>query len=132
MTIQQNIEASLSKSEDAVFVRQDFNDFGKYAQVGRALRCLINKGILIRVGYGVYVKAKTSSLTGKPIPVLCLVEIGIQALAKLGIQAELGKSAKAYMEGKTTQMPMATVLDVGGVRVSRKIGVGKQYVRYQQ
>jgi hypothetical protein len=34
------------------------------------------------------------------------------------------------MAGKTTQMPMAVVLNVGKSRVSRRLGIGAQAIRY--
>lgn len=132
MTIQERIESSLSRSKDAVFVRADFDRFGGYDQVGRALRAVLRKGLLVRAGYGVYVKARPSGVTGEPVPVLSLVEIGLQALSKLGVEADLGRSAKAYMAGETTQMPMAMVLNVGKSRIARRIGFGKQCVRYEK
>ena len=132
MTIQERIERSLARSRDAVFVRKDFDKFGGYDQVGRALRDVMKKGLLVKAGYGLYVKARESSVTGKPIPVLSLIEIGLQALSKIGVEADVSRAAKAYMAGKTMQMPMATVVNVGKARVSRKIGFGKQRVRYER
>ena len=132
MTTQERIERWLARSGDVVFVRTDFKRFGGYDQVGRALRAVLKKGLLVRAGYGIYVKARPSGITGEPVPVLSLVEIGLQALSKLGVEADLGRSAKAYMARRTTQMPMATVLNVGKSRVSRRIGFGKQCVRYEK
>ncbi len=131
MTLEERIEMSLQRSAAKVFLRKEFDRFGGYDQVGRALRSVINKGLLIKAGYGVYVKAKKSTLTGKPVPVVPLIEIGLEALTKLGVKPELGTSAKEYMEGKTTQMPMSTVLNVGNSRVSRRIGFGSKSIRYE-
>jgi hypothetical protein len=131
MTLEERIERSLRRSASKVFVRKDFDKFGGYDQVGRALRGVINKGLLIKAGYGVYVKAKTSTLTGKPIPVVPLIEVGLEALTKLGVKPELGTAAKDYRDGKTTQMPMSAVLNVGCSRISRRIGFGKKSIRYE-
>jgi len=131
MTLEERIEMSLRRSASKVFVRKDFDKFGGYDQVGRALRGVINKGLLIKAGYGVYVKAKTSKLTGKPIPVVPLIEVGLEALTKLGVKPELGTAAKDYRDGKTTQMPMSAVLNVGSSRISRRIGFGKKSIRYE-
>jgi len=131
MTLEKRIEMSLRRSASKVFVRKDFDKFGGYDQVGRALRGVINKGLLIKAGYGVYVKAKTSTLTGKPIPVVPLIEVGLEALTKLGVKPELGTAAQDYRDGKTTQMPMSAVLNVGSSRISRRIGFGKKSIRYE-
>lgn len=131
MTIEERVEMSLRRSKAKVFLRKEFDKFGGYDQVGRVLRGVINKGLLIKAGYGVYVKAKKSTLTGKPVPMVPLIEIGLDVLTKLGVKPELGTSAKEYMDGKTTQMPMAAVLNVGNSRVSRKIGFGSKSIRYE-
>ena len=131
MTLEERIEMSLRRSASKVCVRKDFDKFGGYDQVGRALRGVINKGLLIKAGYGVYVKAKTSTLTGKPIPVVPLIEVGLEALTKLGVKPGLGTAAQDYRDGKTTQMPMSAVLNVGSSRISRRIGFGKKSIRYE-
>jgi hypothetical protein len=131
MTLEERIELSLQRSAAKVFLRSEFDKFGGYDQVGRALRAVIAKGLLVKAGYGVYVKAKPSTLTGKPVPVVPLIEIGLAALTKLGARPELGSAAKEYLDGKTTQMPMATVLNVGNSRVSRRIGFGAKSIRYE-
>jgi hypothetical protein len=130
--LEERIEMSISRSKPNVFLRKDFERFGGYDQVGRALRAVMRKGILIKAGYGIYVKAKKSSITGNPIPVVPLVQVGLEALSKMGIDAGLGNSAKEYMEGKSTQMPVAAVVNVGKARVSRKIGFGGKHLRFER
>ena len=132
MTIAERIEQSLLRSKVSVFVRKDFDRFGGYDQVGRALRSLLGRGVIVKAGYGVYVKARKSSLSGNSIPVVSLIEIGLQALSKLGVKADVGSSARDYRDGKTTQMPMATVVSVGKARISRKIGFGRKAIRYEK
>ena len=129
ITLQERIESSLSRSGAKVFLRKEFDRFGGYDQVGRALRGVIAKGLLVKAGYGVYVKARKSSLTGNPVPVEPLVSIGIAALAKLGVDARPSEAAADYMAGRSTQMPMAEELRVGKARVSRKIGFGPKTLR---
>lgn len=129
ITLQERIESSLSRSGGKVFLRREFDRFGGYDQVGRALRGVITKGLLVKAGYGVYVKARKSSLTGNPVPVEPLVSIGMEALSKLGVEARPSSAAADYMAGRTTQMPMAEALSIGKARVSRKIGFGNKTLR---
>lgn len=132
MTIQERIEAMITRSPSPVFLRKDFAKFGGYDQVGRALRGVVKKGMLVRSGQGIYAKARKSSLSGNPVPVVPLQELGLRALAKLGVKAQLGSAARAYNEGRTTQIPMRPVLDVGRSRVTRKIGFGSQTLQYER
>lgn len=132
LSIEERIEQKLQRSQANVFIRKEFDRLGGYDQVGRALRGAMKKGVLVRAGYGVYVKARQSSLTGKPVPVVSLMEIGLQILSKLGVKADVGSSAREYRDGKTTQMPMADVVSVGKARVSRRIGFGNKIIRYEK
>jgi hypothetical protein len=131
-TVEERLERSLKRSGSNVFIRKDFEQLGGYDQVGRALRAAMKNGTLVKAGYGVYVKARQSSLTGKPVPVISLVEVGLQALSKLGVKADVGRAAREYREGKTTQLPMAAVVSIGKARVSRRLGFGNKIVRYEK
>lgn len=131
-SLEDRIRASIGRSKAEVFLRKDFEKFGDYDQVGRALRSIAKDGRLVRVGYGVYAKAKPSILTGNPIPNASLVKIGLEAMRKLGVNADVGQAAREYRDSKSTQMPMAAVLSVGKARVVRKIGFGKRSLRYER
>lgn len=130
--LEERIEMSIARSKPNVFLRKYFDKFGGYDQVGRALRATVLKGLLVRAGYGIYVKAKKSSITGNAIPVLSLVQLGLEALAEMGVEVDLGMSAKDYMSGKSTQMPVAPVIHIGKARIARKIGFGGKQIRYEK
>lgn len=132
MSIQERIERTLTKSDARVFVRNEFDKFGGYDQVGRALRSVLAKGLLVKAGYGIYVKARKSSVTGNDVPVIPLEQIGREALSKLGVKTDASVAAKAYRDGRITQMPMALALNVGKSRVTRKIGFGGKTIRYER
>ena len=129
--LEDRILMSLQRTADQVFLRRHFDRFGGYDQVGRALRGLIAKGLLVKAGYGIYVKAKPSTLTGQPVPVLPLLDIGLAALTQLGAKPQLGRVERSYLERRTTQIPMANVLNVGKSRVKRRIGFGDKSIRYE-
>ena len=126
MTIQERIESRISRPTSTVYLRSEFDEFGGYSQVGRALRAIAAKGLLVKVGYGVYAKARKWSLTGNPVPIVPLLEVGLLVLSKLGVDAQLGRAAQAYSDGRSTQVPMRNVVNVGRPRVTRKIGVRRE------
>ncbi|MGS0743872.1 DUF6088 family protein [Glaciimonas sp. GG7] len=132
MTIKMRISASIRSSKSKVFLRQEFDKFGEYRQVSRAIRELAISGELARVGYGVYAKARPSTITGKPVPDDSLVNIGLETMRKLGIKADIGKEARALREGRSTQMPMAPIISVGKSRVRRAIAIGKRKIIYEK
>lgn len=131
-TTEDRIGRSLARSTANVFLRREFDRFGSYGQVGRALRSMVRRGVLVKAGYGIYVKTRVSTLSGQPVPVEPLLAIGLEAMRKLGVQADLGAAIRAYAEGRTTQMPMAAVINVGNSRVNRRIGFGSGVLRYER
>lgn len=118
-------------SDDAAFLRSEFAELGSARQVSRALRALVDGGELVRVGVGLYAKARRSALSGRPIPADQLIEIGLQVMRKRGIRADVGRAARAYRDGKTTQMPMRCVMAVWGSRTAIKIGFRGRQIEYE-
>ena len=132
MNISDRIQRSVANRKDGVIVRSELKSFGSPAQVGLALRGLVERGALVRLGVGVYAKAKPSVLTGKPIPIRPVEVLGPQALTKLGVKFEQGRITKAYNSGASTQVPSGIVLNTGDRRVTRKIGFNGKYIEYER
>lgn len=132
MTTRDRIARKLSRSRDDVFVRREFAQLGNPDQVGRILRDLLAEGMLVRAGYGIYVRARPSGRTGNPVPVVGLKAIAIAALRKLGVETSMGRADRNYAEGRTTQMSMREVVNVGRARVTRRIGYGARVIAYER
>ena len=115
-----------------MFLRPDFESFGTSTRVTRALQELITEGRIIRVGRGIYVKARPSSVTGNPVPVEPLETVAHKALAALGVEVQLGSAARAYVGGLTQDVPMNIAVDVGSSRVSRRIEFGGREVKLER
>lgn len=113
-----------------VFLRADFADLGAYDVVGRELRRLVSGGLLVQVGYGLYARAKPSVLSGKPIPATPLIDIGYQALRRLGYSPRPSQDALDYIERRTTQVPAGDRIAVPGARVKRRIAFGPRAIEY--
>jgi hypothetical protein len=132
MNIQERIRRSIAKRKDDVFVRSDFASFGSEAQVSRALRDLLARDLLIRLGVGVYAKTKKSVLSGKAIPVRPVEVLAPIALKKLGVTLYPSRLSGAYNSGATTQIPAGNMLNTGSRRIKRKISFGNQVVAYEK
>ncbi|HGY1078535.1 TPA: S-adenosylhomocysteine hydrolase, partial [Aeromonas salmonicida subsp. salmonicida] len=65
MTIADRVEARIKRSKRDVFLREDFDDLGGYDQIGRALRQMCEKGLLLKVGYGVHAKARRNRINSR-------------------------------------------------------------------
>jgi hypothetical protein len=132
MNITDRIRRSVRGRTDLVFRPADFLAFGSEASVKRALKELTSIGILVRLGVGIYAKAKTSVISGKPIPAQPLEILGPQALAKLGIRPRQSLQTAEYNAGRTTQVPTGIVVNVGKQRISRKIGFNGKFLQYER
>ena len=129
-TLKQKILERIARKRTDVFFRKDFKDLAGYDQVGRALRQLVREGQLVKIGYGLYARAKRSSLSGKTIPNKTLPKLATEALNRLNVKVSPSQSNRDYNEGRTTQVPTGRVIGVGQ-RISRKIGYNGKYVSFE-
>ena len=115
----------------SAFVREDFLSLGGYDQVGRALGELVRNGALVRVGYGIYAKARRSTVTGKPVLTRPLISVATEGLRKLGYKVSPSTAAMDYREGRSTQIPASQALNLEGKRISRTIRFGRDKIAYE-
>jgi len=129
-TLEIRILARIVKKKDSIFLRKDFLDLGGYDQVGRALKHLADNGKLVRIGYGLYSKARISSLTGETIPTASLPTLAKEALERLGVKIMPSQAELAYNEGRSTQIPTGRLITVKS-RVKRKISFKDTTIKYE-
>ncbi|MFQ2238215.1 DUF6088 family protein [Aeromonas dhakensis] len=129
MSIVERVEQRIKRSKRDVFLRQDFDDLGGYDQVGRALRQMCDKGLLMKVGYGIYAKARRNRINGR----LMVASPGgpdaviIAALDRLKVPYELSGLTAAYASGVSTQIPATMQVKVKPQkRFSRKLKIGSR------
>ena len=124
-TLIARMEMRIARKRDAVFLTREFRDLGGEDQVLRALRLLVRRQRLVRLGYGVYGRAIQSQLTGAPMLDSPNGFIGAtrQALNKLGVEWEPGDAEKAYNAGTSTQVPVNPVVKIRG-RFARQLRYG--------
>jgi hypothetical protein len=122
-TLQETVEARIAERRDDVFLPREFRDLGGEDQVLRVLRSLVRGGRLVRLGYGVYGRAETSRISGKPILAAPGGFIGAarQALDKLGIPWEQTEAQLAYNAGNTTQVPVNPAVRIKNSRFMRRL-----------
>ena len=130
ISLERKIRKRIARKSANVLLRDDFKDLGGYDQVGRALKHLADKGEVIRIGYGLYAKAKTSSITGETVPVATLPKLGKEALRRLNVETVSTRAEIAYQEGRSTQVPTGRMIAVKG-RISRKIGYKEAFITYE-
>jgi len=128
-TLKDRISAKIKRSRKEVFMPKDFKKLTDTNQACRILRALTKEGVLIKIGYGLYAKARTNRVTGKPMVAAPggFDEVAKEALKRLKVQWKPNAAEKAYSKG-SLQVP-ASFQPVIKSRFSRKIGYGKQMLR---
>ena len=132
-TLEGKMTYRIKRSEASVFLRRDFKDLGGYDQVGRILRQLVQKELLINIGYGLYARIHRSTFTGEMLPDKSLPELGREALKKLGFKVVPTTAERLYNERKSTQVPTGRKIGIQGQkRISRKIGYNGRRVYFER
>ncbi len=131
MKLEERLLRSVKQRTGNVILRAEIAHLGSASQVTEALKALQAKGVLVRIGTGVYAKTRKSSVTGAIIPAGSLETLATETLRKLGVTVRSSKAADAYNTGKTTQLPGAFVANTGGRRIRRKIAVGGRSIVYE-
>lgn len=129
-TLETRLQKRIDRKRGDVFLRADFDDLGGYDQVGRGLRQFVREGKLLRIGQGLYTRARPAMLDGKPVPVKGLATL-TEALNRLGIETAPTRLEEAYNAGRTTQVPTGRVVGVAR-RVRRKIGYNGIYLSFER
>lgn len=128
MTAIEQINQKLKRSRRYVFEHKDFEDIASYDQIGRALNQLVKLGELMKIGYGLYTKARKNSLTGRLMPAnpggsdAILREI----LRMRGIDFEIDQLSSQSLSGDSTQIPSSVQYSWDPKQFNRKLIVGSR------
>ena len=133
MTIKRRMQTRLQRSKRYVFTRDDFSDLAGYDQVGRVLRELVKDGALLKIGYGLYTKAKRNSITGNLMPTCPAGSevVILEALDRLKVDYTLDDNSTLYLSGQSTQIPAFIKLHISG-RFSRRLVISHSRLNLEQ
>lgn len=128
-SIEKQIEkAIISKSRGTLVLPTDFLLYGTPKAVQKSLERLENKGVIIRVSQGIYVRPKNSKLVG---PLTPSAEEVAEAIAKRDrIRTVPTGSYALNALGLSTQVPLNIVLLTDGS--PRVIKVGKRTIKFKK
>lgn len=129
MTIANKVKTRINRSNRYVFQRADFTDIAGYNQIGRVLKKLVDAGHLLRIGYGLYTKARTNRITGKIMPASPAGADGVllEAIQKLGVPYQFDEFSKRSIDGDSLQIP-ASFQIITSNRFKRKIVVSNKTI----
>lgn len=132
-SLERQVESKIGRCwKRGVFTRKDFVAFGGYDQIGRALLKLTRQGKVIRLGYGLYAKARRNRITGLPMIAAAggFDQVAKESLDLLGVKWQSGVAERNYDTG-STQIPVNTQVLVSG-RFNRRIGTEKFKLQVQR
>ncbi len=129
LSIEKHIEKSIkSKPKGSLVLSSDFIQYGTAKAVQKSLERLEDKGVIIRVAQGIYVRPKISKLIGALTP---SAEEVAEAIAKRDrIRTVPTGSYALNALGLSTQVPMNIVLLTDGS--PREIKVGKRTIKFKK
>ena len=129
-TLKQKMETRINRRKGDVVLRADFADLGDYDQVGRVLRILVKEEILVKLGQGIYAKAKRSALTGELVPQGGIIQATREALTKLGVKVLPSSLERSYNADSSTQVPTSRLIGTNK-RVRRVIRYGSVQMSFE-
>jgi hypothetical protein len=129
--LEERLAKRIARKRGDVFLRADFSDMAGYDQVGRALRSLVREGRLIKLGQGLYARARRSELDGKLIPGKGLNTLK-DALRRLGVETAPTRFERACNSGRSEQVPTGRVVAIRGKRLRRQIGYDGVFLSFER
>ena len=128
-SIEKQIEKSIKcKPKGCLILPDDYLDFGSSDAIRKALGRIEDRGVIIRVAHGIYVRPKVSKLIGIITP---SAEEIAEAIAKRDRARTVPTGSYALNAlGLSTQVPMNIVLLTDGS--PREIKVGKRTIKFKK
>lgn len=125
MKIESRILSSIKHRSGAVLLRRDVVGMGSASQVSESLKALQVKGVIVRVGAGVYVKSVKESTTGAVRLIASAEDVAMEVFQRLGVVVCIAQSGGANAPGTD-----ALALDTGSRRIKRRLSIGGKSVVY--
>ncbi len=130
-SLKDKVRYRIKRSKGNVFLVGDFDDLSGRDQILRALRTLIQEQLILKIGKGVYVKARTSSISNEPVPAENLRNTALELMKKLNVTVLPTAAEQAYNSKQSTQVPNAFIIGVNK-RISRKLKFKNTQIQYEQ
>ena len=121
----------LRACRSGLFLRRDFQHLDTYEKVGRAISELCAEKKAIRIGHGLYCRARLSERFNVTLPdVDGYSNMLYRALTRLGYQVVLPRAID-NIEKRSTQVPNGKRVGLRGKQTKRKIGFNGKFVNYE-
>ena len=128
MKLEERMQTAIGSMRGSVILRMDVAALGGHSQVSVALDELMRKGVIVRMGIGIYAKASRNPDTGMVTPVADLETLAVEVFQRLGVSAsvQIAKSGP----GGSVKSKDAKICVKGRRRIRRKLSLGGRSVVY--
>lgn len=128
MKLEKRMQAAIRGMQGNVVLRIDVAVLGGHSQVSVALYELMRKGVIVRMGIGIYAKASRNPHTGVVTPAADLEALAVEVFQRLGVSAsvQIAKSGA----GHSIASKDAKICVKGRRRIRRKLSLGSRSVVY--
>lgn len=127
MKLETRILLSIKQRSGNVILRREIAELGSPSQVTTSLNHLINKGAIVRVSSGIYVKSKKDAVTGVVSLLARSEDVAEEAFLKLGVKVKVAKNISANSPTSPT-----LEIDIGSHRINRHLALEGQAITYKR
>lgn len=128
MKLEERMQVAIDGIPGNVILRIDVASLGGPSQVSVALDELLGKGVIVRMGIGIYAKAFRHPGTGRVMPAADLETLAVEAFQRLGVKASIAVSF--VKQRRSPASKEARICVQGGRRPRRKLSLGGRSVVY--
>jgi hypothetical protein len=128
MKLEERMHSAIDGMLGNVILRMDVAGLGGHSQVSVALDELMRKGVIVRMGIGIYAKASRHSDTGVVTPVADLETLAVEVFQRLGVSASVHVARSG--SGRSVVSKDAKICVKGSRRIRRKLSLGGRSVVY--
>jgi hypothetical protein len=128
MKLEERMQIAIQGKQGNVILRADVASLGGHSQVSVALDELLSKGVIVRMGVGVYAKAFRNPDTGLITPAADLETLAVEVFQRLGMSASVQPASSG--QRRLISSKEAKICVQGNRRIRRKLSLGGRLVVY--
>jgi len=120
MKLESRMLSSIKHRASSVVLRRDVAGLGSASQVSESINALLDKGVIARIGNGIYAKSVKNPDTGEVRIIAAAEEIAAEVFQKLGVNVRVTQANSSN----------AVEVDIGSHRINRRLSIAGKPVIY--
>jgi len=120
MKLETRMLSSIKHRSSSVVLRRDVAGLGSASQVSESIKALLDKGVIARIGNGIYAKSVKNPDTGEVRIIATAEDIAAEVFQKLGVTVRVTQNGS----------PNAIEVDIGSHRINRRLSIAGRPVIY--